>query len=281
MLVLALCAFGAVVFAFGSTMVDADSAPSAAGNGTGGAPRLRSTSPITTVIFLPMVGKAPPTCPLASGSYGTVAVLSAPANPPAEINPDLNLAMRGYTPTVAYKGLVDLVGGPPSDPSAPQLYNLFTDKRVPTFSNVYQVYDWDWTNNQRGALIMTYEVTLAGFAVAPGEPVCAPGSGYDIGWAPTGYSMMVLYASPTRITLKYTREDNVVNGYTIHIENVNVDPNLLSLYQSMNSAGRARLPALFAGQPIGTAISTELGTAIRDTGSFMDPRSRGDWWHGK
>jgi len=277
-----LCALGALVFPFSSLMVDAGS--SAGGNSAkiiSGAPRLLSTSAITTVIYLPMLGKSPPLCPLPGASYGTVAVLFAPASPPAEINPDINLAMRGYTPTVAYKGLIDLVGGPPSDPSAPQLYRLFADERVPVFGNVFQVYDWDWTCNCRAAPITTYEVTLAGFAVSPGEPVCAPGSGYDIGWAPTGFSMMVLYASPTRITLKYTREDSVVDGYTIHIENVNVDPDLLSLYQSMNSAGRARLPALFAGQPIGTAISTELGAVIRDTGSFMDPRSHGDWWHGK
>jgi hypothetical protein len=146
---------------------------------------------------------------------------------------------------------------------------------------VYQVYDWDWTNNRRGLPLITYDVTLAGFGVAPGELVCAPGSGYDIGRAPAGYSMMVLYASATRLTLKYTREDNVVNGYTVHIENINVDPNLLALYQSMDSTGRSRLPALFAGQAIGNAITTELGVAIRDTGAFLDPRSRQDWWQGK
>jgi hypothetical protein len=41
------------------------------------------------------------------------------------------------------------------------------------------------------------------------------------------------------------------------------------------------LPALFADQGIGRAITTELGVAIRDTGSFMDPRSREDWWRGR
>jgi hypothetical protein len=191
------------------------------------------------------------------------------------------LALRGYAPTVAYKGIVDLGGGSSSDPNAPQLYNLFADKRVPPFTGVYRVYDWDWQCNCRGLPLSDWQVTLAGFGVSNGEPVCAPGSGYDIGLAPVGYSMMVLYASPTRLTLKYTREDNVVNGYTVHIENISVDPALLALYQSMDAAGRGHLPALFGGQLIGSAITTELGVAIRDAGSFLDPRSRQDWWQGK
>lgn len=207
-------------------------------------------------------------------------VFSAPTDPAAEIHPDLNLLMRGYTPTVATLGLIDL-SGPPSDLAAPQLANLFFDNRVPIFKQVYQVYDWDWAHNVRGQLMTNWDVTLAGVGVAPGELICAPASGYDIGRLPMGYALMVLYASPNRITLKYTREDNVVSGYTIHIENINVDPSLLALYQTMNSAGRSNLPALFAGQAIGRAITTELQIAIRDTGEFMDPRSRKDWWQGR
>ena len=140
---------------------------------------------------------------------------------------------------------------------------------------------YDWTNGQRGDPISDPPVTLAGMVVAQNEIIRAPASGYDIGWQPTGYEVMVLYAASNRITLKYTREDNMVCGNAIHIENIRVDPNLLSLYQTMNAAGRARLPALFAGQGIGRAITTEIGVAIRDTGWFMDPRSRKDWWQGR
>ena len=286
----AVCALGAMLFALGSAIAEADSFRNASGQvekasylngGTHSAPSVQSSGAISNVVYFPFIGKAPPACPMPGGSYGTVAVIPYVARTtPAEDDPDVNLALRSYTPTVAYQGLVDL-GGPPSDPSAPQLYNLFTDKRVPVFSGVYQVYDWDWSCNCRGAPITDYPVTLAGFDMSPGEQVCAPGSGYDIGYAPAGYAMMVLYADTSRITLKYTREDNVVNGYTVHIENIDVDPNLLALYQSMNSAGRVRLPALFAGQAIGSAITTELGVAIRDTGAFLDPRSRQDWWQGK
>jgi len=66
-----------------------------------------------------------------------------------------------------------------------------------------------------------------------------PASGYDIGG---GYEVLVLYASTQRITLKYTLEDNVVEGYTLHIEHICVDPTLLALYERWNDAGRSQLP---------------------------------------
>jgi hypothetical protein len=89
---------------------------------------------------------------------------------------------------------------------------------------------------------------------------------------------LVLYASTNRITIKYTNNDNVEQGYTLHVENVCVEPRLLALYQALNSAGRGRLPALRAGQAFGRALGSEIGVAIRDYGTFMDPRSRKDWW---
>ena len=274
---LSLCASTWVLFlAFGLQSVSAGTLPTHASFPVS---PIQSANAITSYIYLPMVGRNI-SCPIPGGSYGTVAVLSAPTNPPAEVHPDLNLAMRGYTPTVSTLGLVDL-GGTLSDPFAPQLATLFTDNRVPIFKRLFQVYDWDWVNNVRGQPLTTWDVTLVGVAVPQGEPVCTPTSGYDIGRQATGFSVMVLYASANRITLKYTREDNVINGYTIHIENINVDPSLLALYQSMNNAGRSYLPALYARQQIGRAITTELEIAIRDTGEFMDPRSRKDWWQGK
>jgi hypothetical protein len=127
-------------------------------------------------------------------------------------------------------------------------------------------------------LITNPEVTLAGMAVTPGEAIHVPNSGYDIG---DGYQVLVLYASTERITLKYTREDNVVYGYTLHVENICVEPTLLALYQSWNDAGRGHLPALRAGQAFGRARSDEIQVAIRDTGAFMDPRSCKDWWQGR
>jgi len=237
---------------------------------------IRSSS--TFSLYLPLVSKTSG-CPiLNTETYGTIAPLSPPANPPAEINPDLNLAMRGYISTTAILGLITYGGG--SDPYAPQLPGLFTDNRTATFRAAYQVYDWIWLPgcNCRGAPITDWDVTLAGLLVRPTETIRVPSNATSIG---SGYAVMVLYASTNRITLKYTRDDNVVYGYTIHLENICVEPRLLALYQSTNAAGRGQLPALYAGQGIGTAMSNELGVAIRDTGSFMDPRSRKDWWQGR
>jgi hypothetical protein len=275
-----LFAWVAALFTLNVSKVDAENPNGSAGGGAARPAAIQSTNVMTTVIYFPFVGYAGLACPLPGASYGTVAVISPPANPPAENNPDINLALRGYTATTGTLGLIDIPST--ADPSAPQLYRLFANNRVPVFNAVYQVYDWDGSTHSRGAPIADPPVTLAGFQVGVNEQICAPGSGYDIGRRPaSGYSMMVLYASPSRITLKYTREDNVLMGYTIHLENITVDPDLLALYQAMNAAGRSRLSALYGGQPIGRAIGSELGVAIRDTGSFLDPRSHLDWWQGK
>ncbi len=109
----------------------------------------------------------------------------------------------------------------------------------------------------------------------PNERLYLPDSGYHLG---QGFEALVLYAERHRITLKYTREDNVIWGYTLHLEDVCIDPNLLALYQRLDAEGRRELPALRAGQPFARAWQRPLGIAIRDTGRFMDPRSIKDWW---
>jgi hypothetical protein len=88
----------------------------------------------------------------------------------------------------------------------------------------------------------------------------------------------VLFADKDSITFKYTSEDNVVSGYTVHIQDICVEPKLLALYQQENAAGRAELPALTGNQPFGRARASEVLVAIRDTGAFMDPRVKKDWW---
>lgn len=218
----------------------------------------------------------PPPGEIVGESYGDFTVNSEPTNPPAEEHADLNLAMRGYAPTDAYKGLVDYGGA--TDPNAPQLPGLFADNRTPTFSTLYQVYGWDWEHKRRGTLVTDPEVTMAGLAVTPGETIHVPDSGYSIGG---GYEVLVLYATPERITLKYTPDDHVIWGYTLHVENIYVEPRLLALYQSWNETGRGHLPALRAGQAFGRARGDEIGVVIRDRGAFMDPRSRKDWWQGR
>lgn len=238
-------------------------------------------------LYLPMVSRVEPTldCRVAGTSYSTLPTYNAPDPRPDSQHADLNLALRGYAPTdTAHRGLVDYGPTPPPDAGAPQLAGLFMPARLPPFHTVYRVHDWDWGCNCRGPQIpypgypnLPFGVTLAGLGSMRGEPLHLPNrAGGEIDAA--GYKALVIYASETRLTLKYTREDDVVQGYTLHLENVCVEPSLLALYRAANHAGRHDLPTLHAGQPIGRALGAEVGVAIRDNGTFMDPRSHRDWW---
>jgi len=221
-------------------------------------------------------GPVGPCEPIYGESYGALAIQGSPSDRPAEAHADLNLALRGYQSTDASLQFSDY--GPPDDPNGPQLPGLFSDQRVPAFASGHQVFDWDWGCNCRSGPLTTWGTTLLGMGVSPGELLRVPDSGRSIGG---GYEVLVLYASPNRITLKYTPEDNVVRGYTLHVEGVCVEPNLLGLYQSLNASGRGQLPALRAGQAFGRAKGGEILVAIRDSGAFLDPRSRQDWWRGR
>jgi len=265
----------------GSAPVDVGEAESQLSRQTApneGAGTVHPAGALRVASFLPFLSKQEAqlvACRLTGESYGELDVIAPPTDRPADQHADLNLGLRGYAQTIATQSLVSYNGY--SDSSAPQLSGLFSDNRRPAFRTLYRVYDWNWDCNCRGNLITTWPVTLAGLAVTPGELIRVPDSGYSIG---SGYEVLVLYASTNRVTLKYTRTDNVVSGYTLQIENICVDPNLLAHYQSWNAAGRGHLPALRPGQAVGRATGNEIGVAIRDTGSFMDPRSRNDWWIG-
>lgn len=210
----------------------------------------------------------------------TLSIAGSPADRPANQHADLNLELRGFAPAAGKLSLIDMNG--PTDNRAPQLAGLFADKRIPALSNVYRVHQWNWAAppnpGQRGAPITDFEVSLVGCETEPGETIHVPNAGYDIG---EGHQVLVLYADSNRITLKYTREDSVVSGYAIHVEGICVEPRLLNLYNQMNAAGRRQLPALRPGQAFGRARGYEIQVAIRDTGKFMDPRVRKDWWRGR
>jgi uncharacterized protein YgiM (DUF1202 family) len=228
----------------------------------------------------PSAASPPPTAqaldvcaPIPGEAYGTLTITSAPTDPAAASHADLNLGLRGYAPGEATHALIDVAEA--ADPAAPQLRWLFGDRREPAVTGTYQVYGWDWGVNARTGLIPDPPVTLLGVQTTPGETIALPNGGSDLG---QGYHALVLYASPERVTLKYTRDDNVVAGYTVYIENVCVEPTLLALYQQMNDAGRGALPALRPGQPLGRATGSELGVAVRDNGAFLDPRARQEWW---
>ena len=233
---------------------------------------IHHADPVTSHVYLPSVTGTGVCQPILGESFGVLRVNPPPTDRPADTHADLNLALRGQKPAAAHVGLIDYSGS--ADPNAPRLAGLFSGGQLRAFSSVYQVHDWNWGCNCRGPLIAYPAVTSAGLDVTPGETIHVPDSGYTIG---NGYEVLVLHASPDRITLKYTLDDNVVNGYTLHLKNICVEPSLLALYQTWNSSGRSQLPALRPGQAFGRARGTELGLAVRDNGTFMDPRSRKDW----
>lgn len=239
-------------------------------------------------ILLPLVSHTSErTCaPIPGQTYYAIPVAGMSPDPgiPAERHPDLNLNLRGYSEnTIAYRGLVDYGGA--YDVLAPRLQDIFADGHWPGIARVYRVYQWDgqWPGVYGIVPITSPDVTLAGLNASAGEILHVPSRPAEIYHDTlTGrhYVAMVLYAAPDRITLKYTRDDHVITGYTIHIEGICVEPGLLALYRTLEASGRTHLPGLLFGQAIGRAVGSEVGVAIRDTGTFMDPRSRKDWWQG-
>lgn len=232
----------------------------------------------THSVYLPTLRRAvqhgtPPCSPIPGASYDALPVEN-PSNPDVENNPDYNLLLLGYDWVDEYRGLVPINGG--SDPNAPQFDTLFSPPRLPVFPNVYRAHGWDW---EHGVPLPPPEepwpVTVAGFAVAPGEIIHTPDGGYNIGF---GHDALVLFATQEQITLQYTREDSIANGYTIYVTGICTEPSLLALYESLDAAGRVQLPALTGGEPLGRAWGTEIVVAVRDNAVFMDPRSGKDWW---
>ena len=192
-----------------------------------------------------------------------------------DTHPNLNLGVCGYAEVDAPLRPVEL--GPVHDPRAPQLPGMFGDRRTPAFTNAYQRYRWDANRNCLNDYSSQWEATVLGMGVTREETLYTPDSGYDIGG---DYEYLVLYAGETDLTLHVGREEEFF-GYVIHIDGVCTDPDLLALYRQNHAAGRGSLPALRGHQAFGVAAGTEIQVAVRDTGSFMDPRSRNDWWQGR
>ncbi|MEA3377893.1 MAG: S8 family serine peptidase [Chloroflexota bacterium] len=245
--------------------------------------------------YLPFVARSTSPCPATS----TNVYQSGPAHQydeddpvrPAQDHADKNIALRGYTVTdPALRRFVDY-GCDDTQAQPPQFATLFDQARVPTFSAAYRVYDWIWADSpdpgQRGGLIAAYPVTALGLQTTPGELLLVPTSGYNIGGDPQ-MEVLVLYADQDTVALRYTREDSSAPpGYTIHVDNICTDPNLLALYNRLDDPDGPRyvypkpeypLPNLPAGHPIGVVRGTEVVVAIADTGAFQDPRSLNEWW---
>lgn len=273
-------------------------------------PTPTATATHTPVTPTPTATPRPPIDPCApipdAPAYAAISRERAGDGRPAHEHPDVNLSIRGWEPTGGEHRLIDIDG--PHDPRAPRLYHLLPDSDYGsehgTFTSLFRVYDWYWTSNIRGPVLTEYGATLVGMKTTQGQTVHVPWADYSIGRleertsmahpcdasaaeysalgdaAPLqdGYNVLVLYATRERITFTYTRHDTVACGYVIHVENVCVEPRLRELYERMNREGRSRLPALRAHEPFGRALGGEILVAIRDTGTFMDPRSRKDWW---
>jgi hypothetical protein len=214
---------------------------------------------------------------------------------PAKYHADKNIELRGYQPNPdpdVRRGLVDYGLNDPTQP--PQFATLFSPYRVPAFVEVYQVNQWYWATSpepgSRGNPESSPSVTVLGLATTPGEEFQVPDSGYDIG---DGMEVILLFADEDSLALRYGREDSAgAHGFTVHIDNICPDPNLLALYAALDAPGASRyvyklphqrpyvypLPNLAAGQPLGIARDSEVVVAIVDSGTFLDPRSCDDWW---
>ena len=235
----------------------------------------RPTSVPTQTPIIPTSAPAV-NCPTSSNqSYSTIRTNSDyNFSGPAENQPEINLGLRGYTKVNEKAGLVDYGGD--TDLQALKINSLFADGRMPTIIYTYKVNAWDYSTNSRSSQTENaWPVSLIGLSAKPGESLVIPPSGREIG---DGNELMVLYADKNRITFTNSVGDNWTDGYILHVEDICTDPNLISAYQNANSSGRGSLPALPKGKVFGTARTGEVKVAIRDSGQFMDPRSRKDWW---
>ncbi|MEZ4862951.1 MAG: CAP domain-containing protein [Caldilineaceae bacterium] len=237
------------------------------------------TTPTATPLALAVHSPAQPCSVTSQQDYDLIPMEAVDLSHPASLHGDLNLAQRSYRPVGGLRALINING--PTDADAPQLRNILGNPAATRITSLYQVYDWDWTcevHGCQGAPLQQPEVSLIGIRTQPGALLYPPTRRATIYGA--AYLTAVLYAEPTRITLAYTRDGFVAHGYTVHMEQLCVDPTLVALYQQAENAGRWQLPAIRREQPVGTAYGAEVLVAIRDRGAFLDPRSRKDWWQG-
>lgn len=257
-------------------------------------------TPTSYSVYFPII-YCPYTCPISStNSYsGGTAFQYELDDPvrPASTHPDKNLEMRSYVLNTDPDLQRELVTNGPGEPvQPPQFATLFYPYRVPALTNFYQVHHWIWAPTPdpgtRAEPIADPPVTALGLGTQPGEVLHVPVSGYDIG-GDGPMEVLVIYADEDTLALRYTREDSSGSpGYTVHIDNLCTDPNLLALYNSLDDPQGPRyhyvppenrpyaynLPNMPEGYPIGTARGNEVVVAIVDTGTFLDPRGCNEWW---
>jgi hypothetical protein len=207
--------------------------------------------------------------PLAESTnlYNLIPIEGGRESRPPDEHADLNLKLRDPIPAPFKASLVE-IDNAGSDSNAPRLSAVLE----PDILTTYAIHDWDWGSNSKGRLIDDGSAVLVGIKTTPGKPVFIPFKGQDIFQGK--YYATLLYASEDSLTFVYTRRGNVVEGYTVHYLGLQVDPSLLKLFR--DSKGN-ELPGLTHDVPVGVATD-ELIVAIRDRGTFLDARSRLDWW---
>jgi hypothetical protein len=200
-------------------------------------------------------------------------------------NPDFRLSILGYTATDAPLQLVDYDGGGP-DGDGPRLHGVFEPNRLPAFVRAYKRHDWNWNEGglppygSRGGVNNDWPVTVLDFDTSLGEKIHIPERNAQIGG---GFNAMVLYAGENELTLTYYRQDGLASGYVVLMTNFCVDPKLVALYRAQLENGKRKtglLPGVSNNQSVGVAKGNIVTVAIRDRGTFLDPRARRDWWQG-
>ncbi|MEO6060454.1 MAG: hypothetical protein ABIQ99_00780 [Thermoflexales bacterium] len=248
----------------------------------------RLPSTLTPRAFLPWLAVTA-VCPTTSSTvFDLVPIEGAyyKNNALTDENADFRLSILGYAPSLASLSLVDYIGE--TDLDAPKFNGMFAPNRTPAIRAAYQVYGWNWADGvpnptppygTRGGVNNSWAAHVIDLTTTPGETLQIPERSVVI-W--TGNNVaLVLYASETEVTFAYARNDSVM-GYVVHMLNLCVNPALVAAYRAqLNGAGRratGHLPGLKVGQTLGTARAGWVTVAIRDTGAYMDPRSRKDWW---
>lgn len=202
-----------------------------------------------------------------ANAYTLIPLEGARENRPAEAHGDLNLKLRDPQPITVDLNLVE-INGSGLDPDAPNLASIFN----PDFTQAYTIHDWDWNCNCKGQLLRDEHLVLLGIRTTPGEPVYIPSRQQNVYRG--SYYATLLYAAEDTLTFVYTRAGNVARGYTVHYLGLQTDPNLVALFRQSQGG---QLPGLTLNTPVGIATG-ELIVAIRDNGTFLDVRSRHDWW---
>ena len=238
---------------------------------------------ITHTVYLPRVTHQPAVqydCPGSStATWGAMQPLQSFIGGAAG-SPDLNMNVRGWYAVNEFLGFVRYSYPPdePPDTLHPLYLSNVAGSNASSLVSTYQLNDWDWLgcNCAVPRSPSPYPVTLLGLRTTPGQPLHI--ASRDLPVDPAGFKAMVLYADAGQLALKYTAEDRIDTGYLVHLVNLCVDPNLVDLYQRLDAAGRHWLPAVFDGSVVGAAQGGEVDVVVRDSGSFLDPRSRQDWW---